>query len=81
MPRRPPRQEWEPSIPISVEWNGVIHNGRYQLESGRSENRMIRVTCGEGSIPPTRLGAMDPESFARGLLLEIVGKKTSSRRP
>jgi hypothetical protein len=58
----------------------VTHNGRYQLESGRSENRMIRVTC-EGESIPARLGAMDPENFARGLLLEIVGKQTNGRRP
>jgi hypothetical protein len=53
----------------------VTHFGRYQLESGRSENRMMRVTC-EGESIPVRLGAMDPESFARGLLLEIVGKQS-----
>jgi hypothetical protein len=79
MPRRPPRQEWEPPAPVSVDRNGVIHNGHYELESGRGENRMIRVTCDRGpTLPPTRLGAMDPESLARGLLLEIVVKQTKA---
>ena len=77
LPRRPPRQEWEPSIPISVERNGVTHFGRYQLESG-GENRRIRVTYDGGPIlPPTRLGANEPEIFARLSLAEIVGKQTS----
>ena len=78
MPRRPRRQEWEPLIPISVDRNGVTHNGHYQLESGRGENRMIRVTYGGGpTLPPARLGANEPEIFARLLLAEIVGKQTS----
>jgi hypothetical protein len=67
------RQEWETPVPISVK---RTHNGHYQLERGRSENRMIRVTYGDES-KTARLGAMDPEGLARLLLSEIVGKKTS----
>jgi hypothetical protein len=75
MPRRPPRQEWEPPIPISVERNGVTHKGHYELEThySKPQLRMIRVT-GEGGSKTTHLSASPPQSLARLLLSEIVAK-------
>ena len=77
MPRRPPRQEWEPSIPISVELKGVTHNGHYQFESGRRSKRELRwiIVTYDGDSKRAHLGGSEPESLAKLLLLELVGKQ------
>jgi hypothetical protein len=54
MPKRRGGQEWEPPVPISIERNGVTHEGHYELEAhySKPELRMIRVT-GEGGSKTT----------------------------
>lgn len=75
MPKRRGGQEWEPPVPISIERNGVTHEGHYELEIrySKPELRMIRVT-GEGGSKTTHLSASPPQSLARLLLSEIVAK-------
>ena len=75
MPERRGGQKWEPPIPISIERNGVTHNGHYELEThySRPELRMIRVT-GEGGSKTTHLSASPAQSLARLILSEIVAK-------
>ena len=31
VPKRPKKPEWDPPVSISIEKNGVIHNGHYEL--------------------------------------------------
>jgi hypothetical protein len=79
LPRRPRRQEWEPSIPISVELKGVTHNGHYQFESGshsKRELRLILVTY-DGDSERAHLGGSQPEDLAKLVLSALGGKKRS----
>jgi hypothetical protein len=75
MPKRRRIEEREPPVPISLERDGVTHQGYYQLDGAGSEKR-ITVTY-DGESKPAWLHAMEPEHLAKLLLLEMVSKRKS----
>jgi hypothetical protein len=77
MPSRPDPPKWDSPVSFSVEQDGVTYKGYYQLERDRSGNRRILVTHNERESKPAFLHAMPPETLAKRVLLEIVGKQKS----
>ena len=70
MPNRPKKPQWDPPVELSIEKDGVIHTGHYELERSysRPEMRMIRVT-GLGGSKTTHLGSSPAQSLAQFILM------------